>query len=145
MIRTTLRESALYIGASAFAFAADILVLSMLVQVMGMHYLAAAAIAFTTGAVVAYFLCVRLVFDFRRMNSSGVEFGMFWGIGTLGLLVNAAAMAIGIEVFHAHLLLAKTGSAAVTCAMNFTLRKLLLFTPTQAFPVAHTGSGDIRK
>lgn len=142
MARVITREFALYSVASAGAFAVDLAVLYLLIQLLDAHYLTLVTASYSAGCILAYLLCVRFVFRFRRVQNSRAEFATFWSIGVIGLVINAAVVALGVEVFQLHLLIAKVGAAAVTCAMNFVLRKLLLFTPPQTV-VAPTHSGDI--
>ena len=141
MTQAAWRELFLYVAASAGALAVDVSVLALLVHGLRIHYLLAASLAFTAGIIVAYVLCIKFVFGFRRMDKASAEFGIFWGIGILGLTVNAAAMAIGVEVLELQLLVAKMGAAGTTCMMNFALRKLLLF--TQPRPAGAMNSGDV--
>jgi putative flippase GtrA len=123
------REMVSYAAASAVAFACDVGTLAFLVQVLQWHYLVAASVAFTVGAVVAYLLSVRYVFRFRRIADRRVEFAGFAGIGAAGLAVNAGTMYAGVEWLGMHYLAAKALAGGFTFTMNYVVRRLTLFTP----------------
>lgn len=127
MTKFSLGEFIKYTGASACALAVDVAVLWMLARATGVHYLVAATAAFACGAAVAYWLCIKFVFSFRRIDKTAPEFGMFCAIGIFGLLVNTIVLGTAVGLFGIHLLVAKAGSAAITFLSNFAFRKLLLF------------------
>jgi putative flippase GtrA len=118
--------------ASVIALAVDMSVLWWLVNVTGIHYLPASALAFTAGATVAYLLAVRFVFRFRRVSRPSVEFASFLALGLAGLLVNVAALFVAISAIGLGLVTAKVLAAGCTFATNFTLRRRLLFAAPKA-------------
>ena len=117
---------------SALALAVDTSVLYACVNVAGWHYLPASVLAFSAGAVVAYVLSVRFVFRFRQLHNASVEFASFVALGLVGLLVNAAALFVGISTVGLGLITAKMFAAGCTFAANFTLRRQFLFSPPKA-------------
>ena len=125
------REFQRYTLASAFALAADMGLLALLVQVVKLHYLLAAAISFLGGTLISYLLCIRVVFKSRKLTHAAPEFGVFLAIGTVGLGLNSLAMAMGVELLGMHFLIAKTGAAGCTFLANFCLRKVLLFSSSE--------------
>jgi putative flippase GtrA len=128
-MRKLLVEMTGYAAVSAAALAVDTMVLRTLVVNANWHYLPASALAFLTGAGVAYLLSVRFVFRFRQLSSRTLEFGYFVGLGVVGLLINAAALSVAISAAGFGLLTAKLFAAVCTFATNFTLRRKLLFSP----------------
>jgi len=135
VIRGNLRELVLYSAGSAGALVVDVSVLALLTQALSLHYLIAASIAFLSGAAFIYAVSVRLVFRFRRVRGTVPELAVFIAIGVIGLGVNAAAIAGGVELLNLNLFLAKACAAVLTFCVNFVLRKLLLFTPTKRLAV----------
>ena len=115
--------------ASAVALTVDMGILKALVSWAGWHYLIAATISFTVGAIVAYILSVKLAFGSRRVSNRSVELLIFVALGVVGLLVNAAIMSVFVSVVGLAVLQAKLVSAVCTFLTNFTLRRALLFTP----------------
>lgn len=118
-----------YLLASAVAFAVDAGLLWMLVASGAVHYLVAATLAFCSGALVAYVLSVRLVFRHRRLQSRTAELNLFLLIGLLGLGINNLVIWLGVEFAGAAPIVAKFAASAITLMVNFTLRRLALFTP----------------
>lgn len=123
------REILLYAIASAVAFGVDLSILVGLVELGGLAYLPAAVIAFVTGGLVAYALCVRFIFRYRRVEDRRVEATSFVALGLAGLVVNAGGMVLGVEWLGLHYLLAKIGAAGMSFVVNYALRRLMLFTP----------------
>src|SRR5689334_13711276 len=101
-------------------------------RLAGWHYLVAAPAGFALGLVAAYVLSIRWVFAVRRVKDARLEFGIFAAVGLVGMAVNEAVLygAVGHGGFSPEL--AKVASAAVVFAMNFVLRKVLLFTQFRA-------------
>jgi putative flippase GtrA len=133
------REVALYAAVSAVAFVVDLLVLVTLVERAGVPYLPAAICGFVIGGLLAYALCVRFIFRFRRVEDRRVEATSFVVLGLAGLAVNAGGMAFGVEVLGLHYLVSKLGAASLSFFVNYALRRLALFTP---LPAQSTESGE---
>lgn len=114
---------------SAVALGVDVLLLSLLVRVLQVHYLLAATASFIAGGVVAYFLSVRFVFRYHRLQQRTIEALGFVVLGCAGLALNAAVMALAVGGAGAPLLVGKLAAASVTFGVNYLLRKLILFTP----------------
>lgn len=126
------REATLYSVASAVAFLVDVGLLTALVEWAGWHYLAAASVAFLGGTCVVYVASVTAIFTHRRLSDSHFEFGLFAAIGALGLLVNLLVLKLAVDVVGVHYLVGKIASAAFTFALNFGLRRWLLFSAPSA-------------
>ena len=123
------REMAAYATVSATAFASDVATLATLIRMCHWHYLVASTVSFLVGAAVAYVLSVRFVFSFRRVANRQAEFAAFTAIGSVGLLANAAVMAGAVEILNLHYMIAKILSGGTTFLLNYSARRLLLFTP----------------
>lgn len=122
------REFILYGFFSGLAFLVDFAILAMLVEWGHWPYLAAAAVAFALGGLVAWRLSVRFVFRYRRISDQRVEAITFVLLGLVGLAANLGLLALGVECLHLHYLIAKLGAAACTVFLNFFVRRLVLFT-----------------
>lgn len=118
-----------YGAISVIAFAVDLALLSVLTQGLRIHYLLASTCSFIAGGVVAYFLSIRFVFRYRRVQERTVEATAFVALGLAGLLVNFAMMALVVGGAGAHVLIGKLAAACATFGVNFLLRKFVLFTP----------------
>jgi putative flippase GtrA len=120
-----------YWWVSIVALALDATLLQILVKWGRWPYLAASAVSFITGAVAAYLLSVRFVFQFRQVTNRLFELGYFVALGLVGLLVNAVVLSIAIGALGLGLLTAKLISAGCTFTTNFMLRRRLLFSPAR--------------
>lgn len=116
---------------SGLALAVDVAILWVLVNREGWFYLPASAVAFVTGATVAYLLSVRFVFNFRQIHNRPLEFGYFVMLGVAGLLVNTVALLFAVGAVGLSIVAAKALAAGCTFATNFTLRRQLLFAPPE--------------
>jgi len=114
---------------SIVALAVDVVILKTLVTEVGWHYFPASSVAFISGAGVAYLFSVRFVFRFRQLQSRTLEFGYFMALGGVGFIVNAITLSLAISAAGLGLVSAKLLAAGCTFATNFTLRRLLLFSP----------------
>jgi putative flippase GtrA len=127
-LRTLLsRELVRYGFVSAIAFVVDAGLLWALVNATRIHYLIAATLSFLAGGLVAYLLSIRFVFVERRLRSTAIEGPAFVVLGTAGLGVNVVVMALAFGFAGVPLLVSKVASGSLTFAVNYLLRKHLLF------------------
>jgi len=125
-MKQLLREFSGYGVASAAALSVDMGLLWGLVH-LGIHYVAASTLSFTTGAVVAYWLSITLAFRQHRMRNRRVEFLGFIAIGVVGLTINTSVIYTTVQFLDLHYMLAKSVAASFTFAFNFIVRRQLLF------------------
>lgn len=125
-MKRLLREFSGYGVASATALSVDMALLWAIVHV-GIHYVAASAVSFTAGAVVAYWLSITLVFREHRMRDRRVEFLAFVAIGLVGLTINTSVIYAAVQFLGLHYMLAKGAAAGFTFSFNFIVRRQLLF------------------
>jgi len=130
--RVIARQFALYFAVSVAALALDFALFLALTKLAGLHYLAASAISFSSGAAVTYLLSVRLVFDERRLGDRRIEFASFFLIGLVGLAVNQLALLATAGVLGWPPMIAKIAAAGFSFVANFLARRTLLFTTRQA-------------
>lgn len=117
-----------YLVVGGVAFAADFLALWGLVSLGGMHYLPATTLAFILGVWINYQLSIRWVFVYRAVKLTSIEFMVFLLVGVIGLAVSLGAMSLFSGWLGMHYLMAKAIATVLTLLINFTGRKLLLFT-----------------
>ncbi len=114
--------------ASAVALGVDFGTLVFCTEVLGLHYLASAAIGFSLGILVIYRLSTRWVFAHRRLDNRATEWTIFVAIGVAGLVLNQINMAGLTEWGGLRYELSKVVSTGVVFCFNFAARKALLFT-----------------
>ncbi|HYH03641.1 MAG TPA: GtrA family protein [Bacillota bacterium] len=115
---------------SFIAFAVDFSVLFGLTDIMHMHYLISASVAFLLGLGVNYFFSVKWVFN-TQGNKKRFQFLIFSLIGIVGLGSNEVFIWIFTEKLHLHYLMSKVVSTAVVYFWNFFARKIILFKENQ--------------
>jgi putative flippase GtrA len=125
-MKQLLREFSGYGVASAAALSVDMGLLWALVHV-GIQYIAASAVSFTVGAVVAYWLSITIAFRRHRMRDRRVEFLGFVAIGVIGLAINTSVIYTAVQFLGLHYMLAKGVAAGFTFVFNFIVRRQLLF------------------
>jgi putative flippase GtrA len=124
--RPPVAEFGRYFAVSVVALAADVGVLMLAARFV--HYLWAATLGFTVGAVVSYWLATRWAFVRRRFERRPhAEFAAYVLIGALGLGVNNLAIFLMVDLVGVPLLAGKAVAAGATFTFNYGARKLALF------------------
>ena len=116
-------------AAAHLGFWADFTTLVLLTEIIGLYYLISAVLAFTFGLADTYVFSVLWIFKHRRIKNRIAEFAAFSLIGLVGVVVMIASMWFLTEALHLHYLVSKIASSILVFAVNFTMRKLLLFRP----------------
>lgn len=117
-----------YAGVGSIAFVVDFGSLYAMTSIGGLHYIVSATIAFFFGLLTNYHLCVRMVFDYRRIENRFHEFFVFGAIGVFGLLLNDIVLYGLTELAGFYYLTSKVFSGGLILFMNFGLRRHILFT-----------------
>lgn len=126
-LRGPLAEFARYFGCSALAFGVDVGLYTALLKLAGWGYAGAAALSFMVGLVVVYALSVKVVFRTRRLTDARAEFTLFAAIGVAGLLLTQGLLWLLVEGLDTEPVLARVMAAGLVFLVNFSLRKLMLF------------------
>ena len=114
-----------FVGGAAFLV--DYVVLVLLTEVFGMHYLLSATISFILGLVTNYLLSVVWVFNKRTLGNRWAEFAVFAIIGVIGLGLNALIMYVCTDKLGIHYMISKIISTVIVFFWNFFARKIILF------------------
>lgn len=126
-MRILIRDAFGYAVASGLALAVDMTILFVLVHYFSWWYLAAASTSFIVGLAVAYLISAKLVFKYHRLEDRRAEFVAFAAIGVIALILNAAAMFIGVHYLGLNYLVAKCLAAGFTFIVSFVSRRQILF------------------
>jgi putative flippase GtrA len=116
-----------YIFVGGIAYAVDFGSLFFLTDIIKIHYLISAAIAFILGLITNYVLSIFWVFSRRTLTSRQMEFLLFAIIGLVGLGLNEGIIWFFTDLVHFHYLISKVFSAIVVFSWNFFARKRILF------------------
>jgi putative flippase GtrA len=116
-----------YVFVGGIAYCVDFGSLFLLTEVVKIHYLVSAAVAFILGLVTNYTLSIFWVFSKRTLANKRTEFLIFSIIGLVGLGLNEVIIWLFTESMHFHYLISKIFSTVVVFLWNFTARKKILF------------------
>ncbi len=117
----------LYGLSSGAALVADFGLLTLLVEKFSMYYLYAAAIGFSAGCVVNYFVSIYFVFEDRSGNSQAFTATLFVLVGVGGLLLNQLILYVGVDLLSTDYRLSKVASAGIVFWFNFLIRGFFVF------------------
>lgn len=101
--------------------------LYILTELINIHYLISAIIAFIFGLTTNYILSIFWVFNKRRLKSRFLEFVIFSIIGIVGLGLNELIIWYFTEYIHFHYMMSKMLSTVVVVSWNFYGKKNILF------------------
>jgi putative flippase GtrA len=113
-----------YIAASTIATGIDIATLYIFTSILGIFYLVSAAAAFLIGTTANYFMNARYTFKKDPHHKAWVSFTL---IGAIGLVITLGAMAIFVEIFQIHYLIARLLAAALTLGWNYGMNHKFTF------------------
>lgn len=116
-----------YFFVGGIAYTVDFGSLYILTDIVKVHYLISAAIAFTLGLITNYTLSIFWVFSQRTVANKRLEFVIFTVIGMVGLGLNEVIIWFFTETVHFHYLISKVFSTVVVFFWNFFARKKILF------------------
>ena len=116
-----------YFFVGGIAYCVDFGSLFILTDIVKVHYLISAAIAFTLGLITNYTLSIIWVFSKRTVADKRLEFIIFSVIGLVGLGLNEVIIWFFTETAHFHYLISKIFSTVVVFFWNFFARKKILF------------------
>lgn len=116
-----------YTFVGGIAFIVDFSTLFFLTQYSSVHYLLSAAIGFTLGLCINYFLSILWIFKNSTYKSRQLEFLLFTTIGIIGLGITELSIWSLTYLFEIHYLFSKLITTIVVYLWNFFARKYLLF------------------
>ncbi|HSX57857.1 MAG TPA: GtrA family protein [Candidatus Saccharimonadales bacterium] len=122
----SLRQFIIYVLIGSFASLSDLFILFFLVEYLHVHYLVAAAVSFTTLALVTFYLHKNFTFK-HKGKSNKLRFLIFVIIGLSGLFWNIFLLFIFVEKFQLYYLFAAVLIKFIVLVWNFTLNKFVTF------------------
>ena len=96
---------------------ADVGLLYILTEFVGVWYLLSAGLSFILGTIIHYFICSQWVF--KVVKQSAGQYLIFVLIQTVGLAINLAVIYILVEYFSVWYILAKLVAVFVGLIWNF--------------------------
>lgn len=104
----------------------DFLILFVLADFIGLHYLTAAALAFVAATLFNYAASMRYVFTSRFGEAESVRNRSFLHSSVIGLGLNQVLMWVFVDQVALHYLVAKIAATVFVMAWNFISRKIWL-------------------
>lgn len=123
--RKMARQFSLYFSAALVGYLVDFGVLIASKELLGLHYLLAAALGFIAGLVVVYILSDKYVFSNPKIASKGANFALFGVIGVIGLGVLSLFMWLFTDVVGLAYVLSKVVATVFVYTWNFFARRAL--------------------
>lgn len=112
------------VGVSTFAF--DLALLFVFADILGWNYLVAAGLSFLIAVSLNYFASRRFVFRHTERSVSA-GYLMYLLIATIGLCAVVSLMALAVEVFDLHYLLARVIVAGAVGVWNYLMNAYVNF------------------
>ena len=106
----------------------DFIIYTLLVQEIGMQYLAANCISVLVGISVSFML--NRSYNFKVKDHAARRFATFLTIGLLGLVMSNVILYLCIDIWGMHKIVAKLLSIVIVVGMQFLLNKFVTFKPT---------------
>ena len=117
-----------YAFVGGWATIADWGVFALFNEVVRLHYLISAPIAFLMGLTVNYLLSKKFVFSAENSNhSASTEFIVYCIIGIIGLLMTMVIMWVLTEFAGFLPMISKIIATAIVLVWNFLARKFVLY------------------
>ena len=122
----TVTQAAKYLVVGGTCTIVDMGLLYVLTEYAGIYYVLAAALSFTTGVTLNYFMCTGWIFEESKIKNKGVEILLYFVISIIGLLINVTGIWLLTNFLALHFMLSKFLATALTLIWNFCSRKYLL-------------------
>ena len=120
-----------YLGVGGAAACVDIGLFMLFAKGFGFPYLWVAAASFLVATFVNYLLGVRFVFVSGRRFRRRWELALVYLASGIGLALNQAILAAGVELAGLGLLAAKLTATGTVFFWNYLARRLFIFGPTR--------------
>jgi len=114
-----------YVLISAIALLADVLLLIIITEVGGLHYLLSAVISYCTGLVVSYKLSTKYVFRYRKYVGKKKEFILYAVTGVFGLIIMSTVLLFITEYLEVSYFISKLYATVIVFLSVYFLRKFL--------------------
>ena len=115
----------LVVGGSTFII--DMVLLLVLAEYLGVHYLFSAAVAFFIASIINYLLSLLAVFKTGRHENKKKEFIYFLFFTSVGTILNNAIIYASTNIFLLNLPISKLFSTVIVTIFNFLTKKHFVF------------------
>ena len=106
----------------------DFVIYTILVQLVGMPYLAANCISVLVGISVSFLM--NRNYNFKVRDHVGRRFATFLAVGLFGLLLSNLILYLCIDIWGMHKIIAKILSIVLVVGVQFIINKYVTFKPS---------------
>ena len=125
------RRIARYFLVGGAAACVDISLFMLFAKGFGYPYLWVAAASFIVSTFVNYVLSIRFVFVSGRRFRRRWELALVYLVSAIGLALNQAILAAGVELAGQGLLVSKLAATGMVFFWNYFARRVIIFGPTR--------------
>ena len=113
----------------SFSSGLDFAIYTLLVQVLGVHYIAANCISVVAGISTSFIL--NRNYNFKVKDKTGRRFGIFLCVGFTGLLLSNLILYTCINTFALNKIVSKLLSIVLVVFFQFLVNKYFTFKPNE--------------
>ena len=123
------RHLILYGIIGSFSSSIDFAIFTLLVQIVGFHYLVANSISILVGITTSFFL--NRNYNFKVKDNVKGRFLIFLSVGLCGLMLSNFSLYVFVSTFDMNKLLSKLLSIVLVVFFQFLINKYVTFKPSR--------------
>lgn len=123
------RHLILYGIIGSFSSSIDFAIFTLLVQIVGLHYLVANSISILVGITTSFFL--NRNYNFKVKDNVKGRFLIFLSVGLCGLMLSNFSLYVFVSAFDMNKLLSKLLSIVLVVFFQFLINKYVTFKPSR--------------
>ena len=123
------RHLILYGIIGSFSSSIDFAIFTLLVQIVGFHYLVANSISILVGITTSFFL--NRNYNFKVKDNVKGRFLIFLSVGLCGLMLSNFSLYVFVSTFAMNKLLSKLLSIVLVVFFQFLINKYVTFKPSR--------------
>lgn len=123
------RHLILYGIIGSFSSSIDFAIFTLLVQIVGLHYLVANSISILVGITTSFFL--NRNYNFKVKDNVKGRFLIFLSVGLCGLMLSNFSLYVFVSTFDMNKLLSKLLSIVLVVFFQFLINKYVTFKPSR--------------
>ena len=123
------RHLILYGIIGSFSSSIDFAIFTLLVQIVGLHYLVANCISILAGITTSFFL--NRNYNFKVKDNVRGRFAIFLTVGLCGLMLSNIVLYVCVSILDMNKLVSKLLSIVLVVFFQFLINKYITFKPSK--------------
>ncbi len=123
------RHLILYGIIGTFSSSLDFIIYTLLVQIVGLHYLVANCISILAGITTSFFL--NRNYNFKVKDNVRGRFAIFLTVGLCGLMLSNIVLYVCVSILDMNKLVSKLLSIVLVVFFQFLINKYITFKPSK--------------